>query len=290
MNKIGLIYDSTCGITKLEAHQKGLGFVPLVINIDDKQYFAGDTITSDMLYSMMTKETKISTSTPIAEMVVNAFREALRHHEKVVFITMSKKFSGTINQAKMIIDAHPEFQGKVFVYDGLWSSPWTYLYLEEVISKVKHSHTVEEVFAYLDSLQKYMVGFLAPSSIYWFYKGGRISKKQYVLGSLFKIIPILTVKDGEINPDSIERARSADKAIDKIIEMITPLVEQIRSEGKEYQFASLYAGDSEITEKVAQAAAKAFNVDIKTIIKMPLSPEQTAHMGPKAFGLSLKVK
>jgi len=124
MKKFGLIFDSSCGLTRQEAESKGFGFVPLIININGQQFKAGENISPEDLYSRMNdREVKVSTSTPVAEDIMSEIDKMLETHEQVIFIGMSKKLSGTTNQVRLIAEGEERFKGRVHVADSQYSSP-----------------------------------------------------------------------------------------------------------------------------------------------------------------------
>ena len=49
-------------------------------------------------------------------------------------------------------------------------------------------------------------------------KGGRIGKAQAFVGSLLRIKPLLTIRDGEAHP--LERARTRAKGVDRMCELV----------------------------------------------------------------------
>lgn len=287
--KYGLVFDSTCGLTKKEANERGLGFIPLVIEFNGSVKKAGVDIDTDFLVKNMTKEVVVKTSLPETRDVMAAFDEALKQNDEVIFIGMSKNVSGTYNSIKVLVDNDPKYNGKVHVYDSLWSSPWTSMYLEDIIEKNEKSVHYKELFSFLDKLQPELIGYLSPSSLYWFYKGGRISKSQYITGSLFKVIPILTIKDGKIDEGAVVKSFSVNKAMIKMVDLFKSKYKQLLDQGKKVLIGNLFAGDKALTDKFSKIIMDNLNCKLEDITTIQLSPEQTCHMGPGAFGLTYKI-
>ncbi len=65
-----------------------------------------------------------------------------------------------------------------------------------------------------------MQGYVIPGTLDYLYKGGRITKTQYLAGSLLKIFPIVKVENGSLNDNDIIKGRTISKAIDKMIERV----------------------------------------------------------------------
>ena len=206
--KIGLILDSTCGLTKKEIEKKGFGFIPLIITINNKEYKSGiDINAKEVLKKMSDRNVIVKTSLPNGADILKAFNFVLKKFDRAIYIGMSSKFSGT-NNAVRIASNDEKYKEKIFVYDSEYSSPWTSLYINEFESILKKYDNIEKIFSILQKPNPFMVGFLSPGDIWWFYKGGRISKIQYLIGSLIKIKPIYMMC--QLLEKTIENIKSKD--------------------------------------------------------------------------------
>lgn len=289
MGKIGLILDSSSNLTKKEANIKGFGFIPLIININDKEYKAGIDIKSEeILKEMSNREIKIMTSLPNGKDIYEAFDFALENNDTAIFISLSGKFSGTNNAAR-IISEESKYKGKIFVYDSEYSSPWSTLYVDEFKILIEEAKDYKEAFAILDKAKPYMVGYMSPGDLWWFYKGGRINKVQYLAGSLLKMKPILKVADGEIKKNEIQKARTIPKAITKMCESIEKTVNTIKEKGMNFKFVILESTNKALSLETENIVLDYFKITKEKILKIGLSPEQSAHMGPGSFGVTLIV-
>ena len=179
MKNTGIILDSTTGFTKKEATDMKIGFIPLIITIDGKDYKSGVDISPKFLVKNMKKEMNIHTSSPEPRDIIAAFDYALENHEKAIYVGMSEKFSSTADLAEKIANGDEKYRDKIYVYKGWYSSPWTGLIKDDLINLIEEAETLEDVFAKLKEHEKGLVGWLSPGDIFYFYKGGRITKTQY---------------------------------------------------------------------------------------------------------------
>lgn len=287
MKKIGVIFDSSSNLTYKKAVEKGAGFIPLVINFNNQIKKSNIDINQTFLFENMKRgDTTISTASPIQKDIIDEFRRMLKIYDEVIFIGISKKFSGTINSARVVVEQNPEFQEKIHIYNSLFSAPWLEFYVDEIIEIVKSTDDLLNIYDKLDYLRDKMIGWLAPRDIYWFYQGGRITKNQYLIGNIAKIIPILTIVNGEIDQKLVMKAFSLKNAINKIIKRAKLKKEEFDKKNIKYNFAVLYAGDKELTKLTKNALVKELGVEKEKILTSELSPEQVAHMGPGAFGIA----
>ena len=289
MGKIGIIIDSTSSLSYEEATKKGLGYIPLIITVNGIDKKSGiDIFNKDIYRFMDSKDVKISTSLPLGKDIEDAFDKTLKKYEKVIYIGLSKKFSGTFN-AVSLIAKKSKYEGKVFVYESKWSAPWTGLYLDEIIDIVNNAKDVQSIFDKLDLPTKWMVGYMSPKDTYWFYKGGRITKTQYLASTLLKVFPILTVIDGKIDQDSVVKSRTVNKATLLMCDMMKDKVDKLKEMNIPFTLLSLESENKISNDILVKSVEDYFDIPKKDIISIELSTEQTAHLGPGAFGLSLFV-
>jgi DegV family protein with EDD domain len=117
----------------------------------------------------------------------------------------------------------------------------------------------------------------APESLAFLKAGGRIGAASALLGSLIKITPVLTVRDGRA--DTFTKVRTYKKALNEMVQIFKADIEAhgfkravvhyigVRSE-------ALYA----FRDKVSEAAGCEVSI-------VPISPVLGSHVGP-AMGLA----
>lgn len=291
MNKIGLIFDSSSGITKDEANKLGVGFIPLNITINNKEYEAGVNITREELYELMNnKETNIKTSSPTGENIKKAIDSILENHEKAIYIGISHKWSGTQNAVESVIKNFPEYKDKIIVYKSLYSSPWIGLFIKDALDIISNGKSIEEFMNLLDIASRYMIAYLSPGNIWWFYKGGRITKMQYILGTVAKVQPVLKYEDGAIDQNGAIKARGRQKAMSKMTEGIKNDLEKLKSLPKDlYKIIALKTNNDEMLSELLKTIEIELAIPREEVIIDQLSSEQIAHMGPNSFGIGIYV-
>ena len=97
--KIRVLTESGCGLTKQEANDLGIDFLPLQVQIEDKTYLDGVDLTVDELNSFLERGFMPQTSMP----PLGDIEALLESYKKdgitdVILITLSNGLSGT-NQA-----------------------------------------------------------------------------------------------------------------------------------------------------------------------------------------------
>ncbi len=293
MRKIGLIVDSASGLSMKEANERGIAMIPLQVIVNGEIKKAGVDIMQKELLEMMTADKKnieLKTSLPNGTDIEAAFEWILERCEKAIYISLSHKMSGTLNAVKTVTGLDDKYKERIFCYESEYSSPWTHAYIDEFLSILEKTDDFDKISKILDLAVPYIYGHLSPEDIFWFYKGGRISKVQYVAGSLLKVKPILTIEDGGLSTEKIEKARGVEKAMDKMVDMVEEQINKLKSEGLAYRIMTMDSSEPEYTEKMIEKASARFGVARDEMLIYPVSTEQTAHMGPGAFGLAAFVE
>ncbi len=291
MNKLGLVFDSASGITKTEANELGVGFIPLNITINDKEYRAGVDLNREDMYDIMkSKDSVVKTSSPTGESIQEALDKGLEENEHLVYIGISHKWSGTQNAVKNIVESDDKYKGKVTIYDSLYSSPWIGLFIKDALNIANKVKDVEELINILDIAKSYMVAYLSPGDIWWFYKGGRITKTQYLLGSIAKISPVLKFENGAIDQNGAIKARGTKKGMIKMCEGMKKDITNLKSLPKElFKIIALKTNDDELLNDMLTTIEEEMAIPREEVIVDQLSTEQIAHMGPNSYGMGLYV-
>ncbi len=291
MRKIGLIIDSASGYSIKEANDRGHAFIPLQISINDEVKKAGVEIDHTELYASMEDKRKvqIKTSLPNGKDIEAAFDWALERYEKAIYVGISYKLSGTQNAVKNVLASDDKYKDRIFVYDSEYSSPWLNVYVEDFEWVLENYDDIEEIKEILDLANPYIYGTLAPGDIYWFYKGGRISKGAYMAGSLLKVVPVLTIDKGTLDKDNVVKARGFEKAMDKMNDMVEIRAKELQDKGIAFKYMCIDSNEKELTVKSLEKISERFHVDKNEIIAKEISLEQTAHMGPGSCGAGIWV-
>ena len=290
--KIKVLFDSSVGLTKTEIESKGAAFVPIIITVDEKEYYDGIDIDEALLERFMLEgDKKFKTAAVPLGTLQEAYREALKDADALVYLPLSKELSSTYKNAVMVSE-EDEFKGKVFIVDSLWASPWTYLHVDDIIKKAKSAKDPKEVVEFAEMLIKDTIIFMAPESLIYLKNGGRISKAEYIAGSLLKIKPIIVGYKGAITDDKHgikpAKTRGIDKAWDKMFEKMKEFLPKL-DQDVEYEVIFFSYGErkQEFKNMVKMRAAE-LKLKTNNAIETIIGATVMAHTGPEIYGLGVK--
>jgi DegV family protein with EDD domain len=108
-------------------------------------------------------------------------------------------------------------------------------------------------------------------------RGGRIGKAAYMLGSLIKINPILSIKDGEVTP--VSQVRGENHALQAIVDHVARQVEGHR----ELHLAIMEADALEQAARLQELALQ--QLQPTEFFHTEFTPVMGVHTGPGLIGL-----
>ena len=113
---VKIAIDSASDITKKEAEQKNLMFLPMEIQWGEEHYFDGvDLTTHEFFEKLIESDVLPKTSQIIPYRFEEVIEEALAQGDELVIITLSSKLSGTYFSA---VQAASDYPDRVFVVDS----------------------------------------------------------------------------------------------------------------------------------------------------------------------------
>ncbi|HET7657183.1 MAG TPA: DegV family protein, partial [Bacillales bacterium] len=101
---VKVVTDSSADIPKSLAVEYGIEIVPLVVMIDEDEYYDGETITPDTLYQKMKDRQVPKTAQVPYERIRNAFENLAKNNESAIYIGLSSELSGTYQTATLVRD------------------------------------------------------------------------------------------------------------------------------------------------------------------------------------------
>ncbi len=214
---VKIITDSVSDIPKEYIENYDIAVLPLKVIFGDEVYRDGIDINAKKMFERLKATNEYpSTSQITPAEFQKEFGKAISSGKEVVCITMSSILSGTYNSA---VIASREFdESKIRVIDSKGVTLGYGMIVIEAAKMAKNGATIDEIEARVVELVENMEYLIVIDTLEYIYKGGRISKSQYMMGNLLNIKVILTMKDGEIV--SKAKVRGRKKAIKYILDYI----------------------------------------------------------------------
>lgn len=270
-----IVTDSTCDLPKNVIQELGITVVPQFINIFDKGYLDGVEITRlDFYTNLPNYAVHPTTSIP----GLNAFSQvyeslASNGASEILSIHISESLSGTVGVAQT---AAGEFdQIPVTVRDSGQLSLGTGFQVETAARLADEGKSMDDILAVLDNIMPRTFVAAGLKTLDYLRRSGRMNAFMAGLGSLLKVKPILTMKNGQ--PGS-ERVRTSSKAETRLIKMLEELQPIER-------FALLHTNAPE--EADAFYARITDLIPDEEVYSMDITPVIGSHIGPGAVGYAI---
>ncbi|MGM9922619.1 MAG: DegV family protein [Bacillus sp. (in: firmicutes)] len=215
--KIAWITDSTAFITEDLKSHPDVYVIPLGINFQYASYEDGVDLTTELLYKHINEQKEIpKTSQPAVGKVAELFESLKKDYDAAIAVHVSSKLSGTLSTVATGAEL-AEFP--VEIVDSTAMSYVITTLLQKGISLHKQGVDYREIASFLREDAKKNENYILLGNLDQFYKGGRMSGTQYLLGNLLKIKPIIRIHQGEF--ELFEKVRSEKRAIKKLIDLFS---------------------------------------------------------------------
>jgi DegV family protein with EDD domain len=250
---------------------------PLVL-IDGKELLSGVDITLDEFFQRQrTAATLPKTSQPSPGQFVEAFENALKNNERVLYIGISNGLSGTVNSARQAAANFPADQ--IVIHDTMTIAAEGGMQVVTAAKVKARGGSIDEALAAAKKVQATSQMFFTVDDLTFLIKGGRIGRVSGAIGGLLNIKPIITVdkSDGKLHPHS--RIRTLKAVMGKLVELAVDTI----GSGNKARLIVLHGDMPAEAEQVATQLRSA--LDVVYLDTVRIAPTLGAHTGPKAVGV-----
>ena len=214
---IRIITDTTCSIPVADLKRLGIYFVPQIITFGNESFEDDYQISSSyFLERLKTSANLPGTAAPPPALYLPIFKEIIEAGDTGLILAPSNFLSGTFRSATL---AKEEFASdKISILDTLTVASGFGQLVLHAKKMADSGSTVEEIIAEITALSQREQRYFLVDTLEYLHKGGRIGNASKLIGSILQIKPVLTLKDGQIQP--YEKVRTFKQAI-KLIEDLT---------------------------------------------------------------------
>jgi len=220
MSRVHIITDSTAHFPDPSLPERlGVTVLPQTVQFAKQTYREGVDISSEEFFRRLPHySTPPTLHAPSADAFRDLYASTLRQNRQILSIHISSKMSETVAHARQAAD---EFLGgnKIVVIDSLTTSIGLGWLIEAAAEAAANGAALDEIVRIVRGMITHMYAVFFVDQLDYLERNGRLSKSQAVLGTMLGIKPFLTIEDGEIIP--MEKVRTRDKAIDKLIEFVS---------------------------------------------------------------------
>ncbi len=285
MSKIKLFVDTSADISEEFAKEKDIGILRFMSIFAEEAFVTGTELTNEEFYKKLEEYENIPTTsqTPYAD-IYDAFLEASKNYDTVIYFAISSKGSGQYNTARMVAEEIKEENpnADIRVIDTMRFSAYISLAAYRAVELLEAGESadtiIEKSLEYMNEWQAYIL----VDTLKYLEKGGRITKTSAIVGTLLDIKPVLTVNDGLIEP--LEKLRGKKKLFKKLIELMK---ENPNFDDEKKEIIVVHSDDSYCAETKALLEEE---FDKPALMEFKFGPVVGTHIGPGVLALLFRLK
>jgi DegV family protein with EDD domain len=213
---VKIVTDSVADLPSQVVKELDITVISILVRWGEELYRDGIDLTAEQFYERL-KRSRIppSTSVPSPGTFAEAYDKLAEEANEILAIIVTSRLTGTYNVALQsiglmkrkcrveVIDSKCATMAEGFVVMKAAQAAQAGASLDEVMEVTRKTIPRVDFLSTFDTLE-------------YLKRGGRIGKAQAFLGSILKVNPLITLRDGVVEPAG--RTRSRAKAIDRLCE------------------------------------------------------------------------
>ena len=276
---IKIVIDSTADMPSALVQAYGITVVPLNVHFGTEVFRDSIEISADEFYKRLASSPKLpTTSQPTVGDFLEVYQELSNTTDEIVSINVSDKLSGTLNSANQakgqytgnarieVVDSEHVSMGLGMVAIAASKAAQGGATIEDVVKEAKQTISKVQFVGLVDTLE-------------YLEKGGRIGKAQALVGSILRLKPLLTVKNGEVHP--LEKIRTRSKGIDRLCDIVK---EHVPLESLAVVYTTTPDDAAQLADRLRPLVPSG-DIPISQV-----GPVVGTHAGPGVLGISLTQK
>jgi len=277
MSSIGIVTDSTSGISPEMAQEYDIKVMPLKLIFGDEIYLDGVDLDSKAFIKKLEAAPELpTTSQPSPGEFVEAYKQMAEKYEQLISVHISSAISGTVESAHQAAQTLKNL--KIEIIDSRVTSISLLMLVERIAREVRAGMSMDAVLGVARKVVDQLQLFLTVDTLEYLHKGGRIGAAQHLVGSVLNLKPVLYYKNGIV--DALEKVRGRNKSLSRMVELASEKLHGARAE-----VAVAYYADKAAAEEVRDMVAKQLNVDPSKIMMSLTSAVVATHASPGAVGM-----
>jgi fatty acid kinase fatty acid binding subunit len=214
---VKIVADTTSGLPGEMLRSLGIPLIPQIVVFGEDSYRDDTELdTATFLEKLKASHQLPKTAAPPPQLYTPVFEDAMRKHEEVIVIAPSAKVSGTVRSAQVAAQDFPEL--KVHVVDSLTVAGNLATLVLLASQWANEGQPAEAILKRLDDLIPRGRIYFLVNTLEYLQKGGRIGGAKALVGELLQVKPILTVREGQVDP--FEQQRTKKRAVGRLVEIV----------------------------------------------------------------------
>ncbi|RNI20311.1 DegV family protein [Flexivirga caeni] len=281
---VAVVTDSTAYLPPEVAAAHGVSVVPMRLAVGGVSYDEGRGITADEVAQALRDFVPVTTSRPSPAVFADLYAAlAEAGYDAIVSVHISSSMSATMSSAQLaardapipveVIDSETIGMAMGFGVIAAAETAAAGGDTEQVADAARRHTGASTTVFYVDTLEHLR-------------RGGRIGRASALMGSALAIKPLLTVRDGHIEP--LERVRTTGKALARLAQLAVGTVEAMGAEDEldGVDIAVHHLDSRERAERLIEQLAEQIP-EARRILLVELGAAVGAHVGPGTLAVAI---
>lgn len=272
-----VVTDSASDVPEEYVKKYNINIIPIYIHYNGKEYKDGVDISSEQIYTLQKEKKAIfNSSSPSPLDFVTVYQELLKTYKKIISIHISSKLSGVIKSAK-IARSLIKAEKRIEIFDSLSATMGTGFMAIAAAKAIIKKYPWEKILSILEFLKKNIKLYGTIDTLKYLRRSGRVPALANIALTIFRIKPILCIKDGIAKMTGIAVTRYGS-----LINIVKRVVKDFKKE--ELVFISIvHTLSMEESKRVMKKIQSLLNC-VESIIT-ECTPVIGAHTGPGLIGI-----
>ena len=276
---VAIVTDSTSDIEPRLASDLGIAVVPLFVIWGDRSYRDYIDLSRREFYAKLASEPELpKTSQPTPHMFEEVFAPLVAAGKDVVCVVISSKLSGTINAARVAAGRFPD--ARIVLFDSESVAGGLGMQAKAANDLALAGASVEEIVAALEREKRAQRLYACLPDLSHVVRTGRIGKARAAVGTLMKIVPVISLKDGEVVAEA--QVRTFARAQATMVDLALHNVSDVSAS----RFLVMHTNARDLAESVRGRLERSLGgVRPKLLEVLEAGPVIATHGGPGAVGV-----
>jgi DegV family protein with EDD domain len=274
VSQVRIVTDSSADLPPELAASHGIEVVPLSVRFGSQSYISGVELDTAAFWEKMRSGHEVpSTAAPSAGDFQEKFAKLVADGATgIVSVHLSSKLSATYQSA--VVAAKEITDVPVVVVDSLAVTAGLGLMAVRGAELAASGASADGIASEMEALRSHVQLYGVIDTLEYLRLGGRIGGAQALLGTMLKVKPVISLKDGVVEP--VDRVRTRAKALDHVVGIV-------RSQADNIDRIVVVQGDAPDTDQFVEKLAEIEQLgplDVWTF-----GPIVGAHAGPGIIGV-----
>lgn len=273
--------DSTCDLSKELCERYNITMLPLYIILGDKDYRDGENITPAEIFKWSDEhKTTPKTSAASLEDIEARMKPALDAGDEIIAFSISAEMSNMGNVIRLAAQAL-EAEDRVHYIDSRNLSTGIGHLVVEAAELAQKGAPAEEIVKYVTALIPKVRASFVVDTLTYLHRGGRCSGLAAMAGSVLRLHPKISVKDGVMGAGKKYRGKYSSIIVDYAREMEA----ELRKAKPDRVFVTHTVPDSS-REPVEQVLSYLRSLGyFKEVLETKAGGVVSSHCGPGTLGV-----